>query len=1465
MRAIRVMGSSMKMAGRLSPVVMAVSISVGGLISPAAAANAAVTTAIDRSVALGPSPFVTTTVAELSPPTGTTSPYAMAVLADKPNLYWRLDEPTGITAVDSSGHGNDGTYGYGGSIAAPTSATSKVDSDGAKFISDFRSVESNSGAGLPIGGAPRTLEMWVQSNGNSFGTVIGGYGSTDSIWLNLRAADQIYVWTGSVAHLFPVGRMLNDDSWHQIAISYADGVMNAFVDGAAIGAWNITLNTLMGNCGGPLALHLGGQPCEPSAYNAFLDEVAMYPTALSPAQIANHYLAAGYSAGGPLTARAPSELYGGSNYGATTPPARCSCGDPVDGATGNFSETVGDLAVPGRGRPLMFTRSYNALEAASASAPNALGYGWTDSYASTLTTDSIGNVTVHQGNGSTVPFVLAGSAYNAPPRVLATLHKNSDGTFTYILPSQRSDVFSAAGQLLSQSDRNGYVTTLAYAGGKLSSVTDPAGRALTFSYDATGHLIKVADPAGRNVQYQYDAGNNLVAVSEVVGGTTRYTYDATHRLLTATDPKGGVTTNIYDGTNRVTSQTDPLQRTYTWQYASDSTTITDPRGNVILTKYTDNALVSRTMGVGTPAAATWAYGYDAAGNVTSTTDPNGHLWQSTWDERGNVLSRTDPLNPISTSSYDAFNDVTSATDPAGVTSTMTYDARGNLLSASRPLTGTGQSATATFSHGDPAHTGDVTAATDPNGQTTQFAYDAQGDLDHSTDPLGNVTTMQYDGIGRMTAQVSPAGHTTTFAYDAYGGVTAQTDPLGHKTSSQYDANHNMVTSTDADGHTTTFEYDGDNERIAVIRADKSTLTNGYDAHGNLVVQKDGLGNPTSYSYDALNRVVATTDPLGRVTSYGYDKAGNFTSFADPQGQVTSYSYDAANQMVGVTYSDGRTPNVSFAYDADGQRVRMTDGTGTSLWAYDSLNRLTESINGAGASVRYGHDFKGQLTSITYPNSGTVARSYDADGRVNKVTDWLRNTTTFAYDPDSHLITQTTPSTKTVTDTFGYDSADRLTSIKIDGPQKTLASFMYGRDAANLLTSEASTGERESKELYKYTPLNQLHTEDGKSYGYDAADNITALLSGATLSYNAANEVTALTKGSLTSKFSFDPRGNRVTKTPPSGASVSYVYDQANRLIAFDTGATYAYNGDGLRMNKTLAGVAEPFAWDVGDGLPLMLEDAETSYVYGPGGLPLEQISASGAAVFYHHDQLGSTRLLTDFSGKVAGTHTYDGYGNTTAKTGKVKNPLGYAGQYTDTESGLQYLHARYYDSTTGQFLTRDPMVAHTRSPYLYVDGNPLNFRDPRGLDCDVNPFSGNSCIGNVWAHPDVGAEQYLQNDVPFSPGFQAAELHNVESLFSSGIYAVYRAGYEINSRTPQSWRLLHDFGRGLQYEGIRGDITLDEIQVATGYPDTSVCDEGMPVSPFPSLILPGGIKIVQPWIRSPGPGVHPNGYVDIAN
>jgi RHS repeat-associated protein len=587
--------------------------------------------------------------------------------------------------------------------------------------------------------------------------------------------------------------------------------------------------------------------------------------------------------------------------------------------------------------------------------------------------------------------------------------------------------------------------------------------------------------------------------------------------------------------------------------------------------------------------------------------------------------------------------------------------------------------------------------------------------------LGHVTTFGYDALGRRTTTVAPKGnvvggtasdYTTTTSFNAYGDLLTLTDPHGRRTVRTYDNARNVLTVEDAEHRTTTYTYDDAGRLKSVTRPDLSTVSYEYDEVGNLTVQRDGATRTTSYTYDPLDRPVSMTDPLSRTTEFGYDGVGNRTSITDQGDQVTTMTFDAADHLRTISYSDPATPDVSFDYDELGRRLWMTDGTGTTTYTWDSLSRLTSSTDGSDATVGYGWDIGGHNTSITYPGGGTVTRGHDDAGRLTSVTDWLTNTTTFGYDANSNATTRTLPNGTTRTD--AHDRANRLTSIAHGAAGTSFASFGLQLNDVAIPTAITPSGVPEPVQTYSYTARDQLQAVNGGTYSYDGSDNLTGLPSGAVLAYDIGNQLQSSTLAGQTTTFGFDGRGNRTSVTPPAAPATSLAYDQPNRLVAYGTGATYAYNGDGIRMSKTVDGVQRRFVW-TGVGLPALLKDGTDFYVYGPNGTPIERIASDGSVVQVHADHLGSVRALTDATGAVVGTFAYDAYGSPTGSTGTVSLPFGFAGEYRDAESGLVYLRARYLDPSTGQFVSRDPITAMTKSPYGYTGGTPTAYTDPSGL------------------------------------------------------------------------------------------------------------------------------------------------------
>jgi YD repeat-containing protein len=283
-----------------------------------------------------------------------------------------------------------------------------------------------------------------------------------------------------------------------------------------------------------------------------------------------------------------------------------------------------------------------------------------------------------------------------------------------------------------------------------------------------------------------------------------------------------------------------------------------------------------------------------------------------------------------------------------------------------------------------------------------------------------------------------------------------------------------------------------------------------------------------------------------------DPGGN-CSAQTPTG-CTTYVYDAANQLTGINYSDGVTPNVSnITYDGDGQRLTMTDGTGTSSFGWDSLHRMVNYQNGNGAQVQWVYNLRNLATTITYPGSLNVTRGYDLAGRWTSVQDWNSNTTTFGYDADSNLTTETFPSASSVVDSFTFNAADQMTNVaSVKGGSTTLFSAGYSRDSANQLTSDSSAASGTG--AYKYTPLNQVCYAGSSNsnacssppsgsiaYAYDAADNLTqkgstqqAFNNADELCWTASSSAACGSPPSGATTYQYDTRGNRTNVTPSGG-------------------------------------------------------------------------------------------------------------------------------------------------------------------------------------------------------------------------------------------------------------------------------------------------------------------------------------------
>jgi RHS repeat-associated protein len=130
----------------------------------------------------------------------------------------------------------------------------------------------------------------------------------------------------------------------------------------------------------------------------------------------------------------------------------------------------------------------------------------------------------------------------------------------------------------------------------------------------------------------------------------------------------------------------------------------------------------------------------------------------------------------------------------------------------------------------------------------------------------------------------------------------------------------------------------------------------------------------------------------------------------------------------------------------------------------------------------------------------------------------------------------------------------------------------------------------------------------------------------------------------------------------------------------------------------------------------------------------------GAASFYHADGLGSVTSLSSAAGSIANTYTYDSFGNLTNSTGSLVNPFRYTARESDTETGLYYYRARYYDQAVGRFLGEDPAGFKAGiNLYAYVRNTPTQLIDPFG-SLPTSSLDGNiQILQNIFAGSHRGA------------------------------------------------------------------------------------------------------------------------------
>jgi RHS repeat-associated protein len=368
--------------------------------------------------------------------------------------------------------------------------------------------------------------------------------------------------------------------------------------------------------------------------------------------------------------------------------------------------------------------------------------------------------------------------------------------------------------------------------------------------------------------------------------------------------------------------------------------------------------------------------------------------------------------------------------------------------------------------------------------------------------------------------------------------------------------------------------------------------------------------------------------------------------------------------------------------------------------------------------------------MTLPGSRTVTYGHDDAGRVTSLTDWQSRQITLGYNAAGQRTSVSRPNG--VATAYGYDTGGRLNAITQTNGGVILQSYGYTLDAAGNRTAVTTSA---GTETYTLDALNRLTgvtyaNSDVVAYTYDAQGNrLTEVVNSVTTQSNTYDSAGELTSDG-TRSYTYDGAGNLLT-----AGSDSFTWDYANRMVSSSvaaTSATYAYDGDGVRVGQTTGGVTTSYLWDRpangsprtgcscnqanGAPLPLLVDDGSKAYLQYDG--LLAEIDGSNVADYPLTDALGSVRGLTDGAGTESGTADYAAFGAVRSATGATSG-FGFTGEQRDATTGLTYLRARYLDSGTGRFTAADSVQPNAPGTqgwglYAYAADNPASLIDPSG-------------------------------------------------------------------------------------------------------------------------------------------------------
>lgn len=745
--------------------------------------------------------------------------------------------------------------------------------------------------------------------------------------------------------------------------------------------------------------------------------------------------------------------------------------------------------------------------------------------------------------------------------------------------------------------------------------------------------------------------------------------------------------------------------------------------------------------------------YDSFGNVIKVKDGNNnqtnYLYTSNYffaypesitNAKGQVRANTYSLNTGA---------LLSSIDPNGKRTEYSYDLMGRLIERENP---DGGGVIYSYTETAPFSMTSSTKRSASQSVVVNRFYDGFGRLvlTRKADPEGDVLDeISYDPLGRIAQESTPRREGdgpafTSYQYDVLGRITRRVIPDGNQVEFQYSGL--VYKAYDPTGRWREFQYDPLGNLISVDENGLNTTSYQYDVLGNCLSVSQGTQMRT-FTYDSASRLISEVHPESGTAGYTYNSNSNLIDSTDAEAVHAHFTYDSLNRTTSVSYSDS-TPGISYYYDGEnpleipcqnpiGRLTGISTQRIKEAFSYDTMGRLIKEIkeiDGQSFEIFFAYDLAGNLVSEVYPSGRVISREINSAGSITGIRDETREraiASGILHAPFGTIRQKSYGNG--IVNSIAFNN--RLQPISMEHGNVLDLSYYYydinGKNNGNVIGITDNL-HAEKSASYAYDVLNRLISAVSPSwsqvFNYDINGNMlskhgTGIAPTADFTYNQQNQINS---------FSYDANGNLIfdgirnfdydADNRLTGTGIyTYVYDSESRRVIKEKNSVpkeinyYIYDQRGLLKAEYQKIGSDPIYWK----RDLVYLGSDLVHSAENPSIPTFLLPPTDLVFYYHHDQLGNVRIITDQNGAIAETHDLFPFGEESSGLPPARDQYLFTGKPRDSETGLDYFGERYYSSNIGRFQSVDPGKPNPRIPqtwnkYTYCMNNPLKYIDPWG-------------------------------------------------------------------------------------------------------------------------------------------------------